>query len=417
MCTTKSRTGSPGTRWNVCRALTLARVYGPILLILAMALRPALGETPEDQYLRVYGIIEQADALQAKGQSEQALAKYREAQTALQGFERDHRDWNPKLVAFRFKYLAEQVAALTAPTPTPGKPAPPSGTGQTPPDAKPAGSKSEEQTRILDAGAEPRKELRLHPKPGDKQTGTFTLKSTMDTSMGGGPGQVVKIPTMKLSYEASVKGVSEDGDISYEVIIKEPEVADEAGALPQVVEALKSALAGMKGLSGTGTLSSRGQNKEFEFKMPGAATAQTRQLVEQMKGAFKNLSASLPKEPLGVGAKWEVKSATKAQGAIVDETVTYQLASMEGERLVVKVAVVQSASNQKIESPQMPGLKLKLTKLVGKGTGSSTLDLGQLLPAERTAELHTENYLSMDAGGQPQPVTTKQDVSLRFEAK
>jgi len=84
---------------------------------------------------------------------------------------------------------------------------------------------------------------------------------------------------------------------------------------------------------------------------------------------------------------------------------------------VVKATVAQSAANQKVESPQMPGLKLKLNKLVGKGSENTTFDLAQLLPAERTAELHTENYLSMDAGGQPQTITTKQDVNLHFEAK
>jgi hypothetical protein len=417
MSINKSRSGRLGTASRVSWPRRLAKVYGAIILILVLALRPAMGEAPEDQYLRIYGFIEQGDAMQAKGQTEQALTKYREAQAALQSFEKDHRDWNPKLVAFRFKYLADKVEALTAPSPAPARTSAPPGTTEIPPEAKSANTKSEEQTRIIDAGAEPRKELRLHPKAGDKQMGTFTLKSTIDTAMGGMPSQVIKIPTMKVTYEAAVKSVSESGDISYEVVIKDAGVADEPGVLPQTADALKSALTGMKDLSGTGTLTSLGQNKGFEFKIPGSATPPTRQLIEQMKGAFKNLSASLPKEALGVGAKWEVKSATKAQGATVDETVTYELSSMEGERLVVKGTVAQSASNQNIESSQMPGLKLKLKKLVGKGTESSTFDLAQLLPAERTAELHTENYLSMDAGGQPQAVTTKQDVSLRFEAK
>jgi hypothetical protein len=417
MCINQHRPGCQGTTSRARWPHTLARVYGPIMLILALALRPASGEAPEDQYLRVYGVIEQGDALQGKGQADQALARYREAQAALQAFEKDHRDWNPKLVAFRFRYLAEKIASLTAQQPAPAQTNAAAGAADTAAGAKAVASKSEEQTRMIDAGAEPRKELRLHPKAGDKQTGTFTLKSTMETAMSGAPNQVIKIPTMKLTYEAAVKSVSEQGDIDYEVVIKAAEVIEEPGVLPQALEVMKSALDGMKDLSGTGTLSSRGLNKGFEFKIPGTAPVRTRQLVEQMKGAFKNLSASLPQEALGMGAKWEVKSANKSQGATVEETVIYQLASMEGEHVTVKATVAQSAANQKIESDQMPGLKLKLNKLVGKGTGSNTFDLAQLLPSERTAELHTENYLSMDAGGQTQALTTKQDVNLRFEAK
>jgi hypothetical protein len=224
---------------------------------LLLALRSAFAETPDDQYLRIYGIIEQGDALQTKGQTDQALAKYREAQAALQGFERDHRDWNPKLVASRFKYLADQVAAVSAP----------------------AATTVEEHANVIEAGAAPRQELHLHPKPGDKQTATFTLRTTVDTSMAGMPNQTVKAPTITMTYETTIQSVSDAGDIIYQVVIKEAGVADEPGALPQFVEALKAALAGMQGLSGTGTLSSRGQSKGFEFKLPANINPQTRHLV------------------------------------------------------------------------------------------------------------------------------------------
>lgn len=417
MCMNKSRTGRRSVSSTTCWPLTMARVCGPIILVLLLASRPALGETADDQYLRIYGTIEQGDALQAKGQADQALAKYREAQAALQGFERDHRDWNPKLVAYRFKYLADQVAAVSAPPSSPANTNVPAGTTESQPAAKPAATTSEEHTKVIEAGAEPRKELRLHPKPGDKQTATFTLKTTIDTTMGGMPSQTVKAPIIKMAYETTIQSVSDAGDIIYQVVIKEAGVADEPGALPQVVEALKAALAGMQGLSGTGTLSSRGQSKGFEFKLPASISPQTRQLVAQMKDAFANVSVSLPKESLGAGAKWEVKESIKSQGVTLDQTATCELVSVEGERMVVKSAVAQSASNQKIENPQMPGMKLKLTNFAGKGTVNTKFDLGQLLPAERTTELHTEQNLTMDAGGQTQAVATKQDVSLRLEAK
>lgn len=386
-------------------------------MILLLALRPALAETPDDQYLRIYGIIEQGDALQATGQADQALAKYREALAALQGFERDHRDWNPKLVAYRFKYLGDKVAALSAPPPAPAKTNAPAANQEAQPEAKSAPQASEEPAKVVEAGAEPRKELRVHPKPGDKQTATMTLKTTVATTMTGMPSQSVKAPTINMTYETTVKSVSEDGDISYEVVVKDASVPDEPGTLPQAVEPLKAALAGMQGLSGTGTVSARGQSKGFAFNFPTNVTPQTRQLVDQMKDAFVNLTALLPQEALGTGAKWEAKEPIKSQGATIDQTATYQLASAEGEHIVIKSTVAQSASNQKVEVPSMPGMKLKLTKFVGKGTVSTTLDLARLLPAAKTTDLHTEQYLTMDAGGQSQELSTKTDASLRIEAK
>ena len=107
----------------------------------------------------------------------------------------------------------------------------------------------------------------------------------------------------------------------------------------------------------------------------------------------------------------------KSQGATIDQTATYQLASLEDERLVVKTTIAQRAANQTIETAALPGLKLKLTKMTGTGTGSTSVVLTQLLPAERTLDLHTEQAVTMDAGGQPQPLTVTTDLKLRSEAK
>ena len=393
------------------------RGVGAILLILLLALRPALAETPDDQYLNIYGIIEQGDALKAKGQRDQAVAKYREAEAALQSFEKGNRDWNPKLVAYRFKYLSDQIGTLSGAGATLGGSNAPSASPQEPSGSKPAPAAPKEQTKLIEPGAEPRQELRLHPKAGDKQTASITLKSTVDTSMAGMPGQQVKAPTMKISYEATVKSVADNGDIGYEVLIKDAGVPDETGALPQVVEPLKAALSGMQGLSGTGTVTSRGQSKGFDFKFPANASPTTRALVDQLKDAFVNITVSLPTEALGAGAKWERNEALKSQGATIDQTSDYELAPAEGEHMVIKSTVTQSAANQKVEVPAMQGMKLKLVKFTGKGTVTTTFGLGQLLPAEKVSELHTEQNLNMDAGGQPQALAIKTDMNLRIEAK
>ena len=389
-------------------------MWSCIAAILLVALSQAIAQTADDQYLRIYGIIEQGDALLGKGQTNQALAKYREADLALQSFQKGNRDWNPKLIAYRFRYLAQQIETLSAPvagTASTNAPA------ATPAQPSPAQSAFKAETKVIELGAEPRQELRLHPKPGDKQTANMTLKTTVDTTMAGMPSQAAKAPTLNMTYETTVKSVSESGDITYDLVVKETDVPEEPGVLPQAVAPLKTALAGMQGLSGTGTISSRGQSKGFKFQFPTNAPASTRMLVEQMKDAFVNLSASLPKEPLGVGAKWEVKEPLASQGVTIQQTSSYELASLQGEHAVIKSTVVQSAANQTVQVPSMPGMKLKLTKFVGNGIVSTTFDLGQLLPAERVTQLHTEQHLDMNAGGQPQSIVVKTDVSLRLETK
>ncbi|HVM47724.1 MAG TPA: DUF6263 family protein [Candidatus Acidoferrum sp.] len=411
MCTKTRRGGYRGAASRAGGLAVRTLLCGPLILVLLLAVRPAPAETADDTYLRIYAMIDQGDALQSSGQTAQALAKYRQAQAALQTFERDHRDWNPKLIAYRSKYLADKVAALTAPAPEPAKTnAPPAPSGTEAPSTA-------SQTRIIEPGAEPRQELRLHPKAGDKQTAAMTMKTVSDTAMSGMPAQTVKSPVINITYEATAKSVSENGDIAYDILIKTAGLADEAGVMPSLIERLKPALAGIQGLTGSGTVSAIGEGKGFEFKLPANVTPVSRALVDQMKDAFVNLSVSLPQEAVGNGAKWETKESIKSQGATIAQTSTSELSSSQPDRMVIKTTVTQSAADQKVEAPQMPGMKLKLNKLAGKGTVTTTFDLEHLLPAERVTELHSEQNVTMDAGGQPQTLVIKTDVSLRLQTK
>lgn len=106
-----------------------------LLLILAGAGFSAFAAGADDQYIGIYSLIQAGETLEKTGQSASALAKYLEAQTELQKFQKTNPDWNPKIVNFRLNYLASKISVVaaagtpTAPAPTPAppavKPAPP----------------------------------------------------------------------------------------------------------------------------------------------------------------------------------------------------------------------------------------------------------------------------------------------------
>ena len=134
-----------------------------IIVALLLALSGARAEGPDDQYIRIYTLIQEADKLNSSGQPSEALPKYLEAQTALQRFQAGYPDWNVKVIKFRLSYVAEKIAAVSArvPAPTPAstgaKPEAPPKTGPGLP-AQPAPSDWEiqvsalkEQTRQLQA--------------------------------------------------------------------------------------------------------------------------------------------------------------------------------------------------------------------------------------------------------------------------
>jgi Flp pilus assembly protein TadD len=92
------------------------RVFA-LLLGLFIGIVSAGAQSPEEEYVRVYNLIQQADALQTAGQSDEALPKYLEANTALLRIKRFNPAWQPKVVSYRLNYLAEKIAAIPAAKP------------------------------------------------------------------------------------------------------------------------------------------------------------------------------------------------------------------------------------------------------------------------------------------------------------
>jgi hypothetical protein len=377
-----------------------------VVLVLLAAPGRSWADAIEDEYFRIHAIIQEADAMAASGSTAGALTKYRAAQTALQKFQRDNPDWKVKVVSYRWNYLTERITALSqAESPTGASVA---GTGS----GAAKGGRAAMKFKLLEPGAEPRVALRLHPKEGNKQAVSMTLKIASEMM-----GQTMKVPEINMAMDATVKSVSPDGDITYDLVIGDATLGDDNGAMPQVAEAMKTALASCKGMTTSGTVSSRGVAQTATAKAPAGADAQTKQVMDQMKEALSAIMVPLPEEAVGQGAKWEVKEPAKSGGISVDQTLVFELASIEGDTLTVKTTIDQHAGSQKIPNPAMPSAKIDLNKITGAGTGDATWDLGQLIASSGTLNLKSEQDASMTVGGQKQAMTSKLEITVKVEAK
>lgn len=102
-----------------------------VLLSLAVLL-PVRGQSPDDKYVRIYSLIEDADKLNEASQARLAVTKYLEAQVAIKELQQAHPEWNSKLVGYRLEYISSKLEPLTkqpasgasnAATPASGSPA------------------------------------------------------------------------------------------------------------------------------------------------------------------------------------------------------------------------------------------------------------------------------------------------------
>jgi hypothetical protein len=94
-----------------------------VVVVLLTLLSGARAEGPDDQYVVIYNLIQEADALNNSSQFTKAFAKYQEAQSALLKFQKGYPDWSADVVKFRLKYVAGAMETLAAKVPAPVAPA------------------------------------------------------------------------------------------------------------------------------------------------------------------------------------------------------------------------------------------------------------------------------------------------------
>jgi len=94
----------------------MKRFLALVVLFLLAGFPEANAESQDEQYVRIYNLIQQADSLNETGQTALALAKYLEAQTALKRFQTVNPGWNAKVINFRLKYLESKITPLATKT-------------------------------------------------------------------------------------------------------------------------------------------------------------------------------------------------------------------------------------------------------------------------------------------------------------
>jgi hypothetical protein len=106
-----------------CVTLLVMKWFSVIVALL-LVVPVARAEGPDEQYVGIYNLIQEADKLNGNDQPSEALPKYLEAQTSLQRFQKGYPDWNTKVISFRLSYVAAKIAAVSPRVPLPTTPTP-----------------------------------------------------------------------------------------------------------------------------------------------------------------------------------------------------------------------------------------------------------------------------------------------------
>jgi hypothetical protein len=303
------------------------------------------------------------------------------------------------------------LAASGPPAPAAPAAAPPAG----PPPAEPgpAPTPGAPVVTLLEAGAEPRRPLRLRPRIGDVQEIELTVRLEMEQSVDGRVMPSQKAPGMRYTMETTVKAPDDAGDITYAFEFRNAAVIDEAGVHPVLVDMMRTALQALEGLRGVGVMTDRGFSKLVRFERPPDMDPGLVEQLEAMERSMGQLVPPLPNEPVGVGAAWKVERSVPHQGMLIRQTDLVNLVAADDDRIEIRTDLRQRADPQKLEAPGMP--PMNLLSLEAKGTTTAVLRPGRLFPETSTTDLTNDTEILLEQFGAQQQL--HQHTELRSEMK
>lgn len=254
------------------------------------------------------------------------------------------------------------------------------------------------QVELLNAGAEPRQQLRFKPAVNSRETTDITINmNILAISVNGKSLPNVQMPTITLKMETVITQVDSNGDIHYQFSYTNADVVTDSTTPPQLVATLRPQLKKIVGLRGSGIVDNRGQIKAYNLVFPETLDQSTKQLLKQMSNSVEQTSAPVPEQPVGIGAEWRVSSSPNQSQISFTQLSTYQLVGLQNHVATIRFTQEQHAT--------APNSTLKL--LDSQGQGQVTADLNRLMALDSTTSVRSNSENSTNSGNQTSTVNTQ----------
>ncbi|MEM1425725.1 MAG: hypothetical protein AAGF75_04125 [Cyanobacteria bacterium P01_H01_bin.130] len=260
---------------------------------------------------------------------------------------------------------------------------------------------------LLDAGQGPKAPLRLSPEVGNQlQLGAdLTMKVTMEMD-----GQAVPnpgFPSVAMVLGMEVVDVNESGEITYNITYDSIELGTAADFPEQARTMIDEVFQELKSLKLVLVGDNRGRVLNATVEAPDDLNPFLVQMLDSLSQSMKQVSAPLPEEAIGVGARWSITGSVTASGLTLEQTATYELVEREGDRFTVNMDVEQTAEPQTIGASS--AIAIELTDYSATGNGNLVMDVGYPLPIGGLINLISTTELS--------PAQLDQNITSRAEVR
>lgn len=234
---------------------------------------------------------------------------------------------------------------------------------------------------LLSKGEGPRRALRYHFEPGQRDTLVMDMVLSMKTTMGGMNLAQMDMPVTRMKAAIDLQEVARDGSCRYEGRYFDIQTIPDENTDPAFLGAYEKQLQGMVGLVVSGVITERGQQPHTTTTAPEGMSAELQQSLEQMEQSMQNLAAPFPEEKVGVGATWSVFTPIEANTLAGTQTATYELLEFTEDGARLSVGLIQDFPAQEFTSPDLPeGATMTLDHCDSKAQGFMSVDFGRVVP-------------------------------------
>jgi hypothetical protein len=295
-------------------------------------------------------------------------------------------------------------------------------TAQSAPTVQPAAATANPaKLELIDAGVEPRRELKFRPAANSKQTITLTMGMSMQMMMGETPLPKTTIPKMVLKIDSIVKQVDPSGDIHCSFTYSDVRAIADRDTPPEMLTAIQKNLNSLKGIKMDLVTSSTGQIRSKNLILPKNIDPVLKQTLSQFDRSIEQLSTQLPDGMLGLGAKWRKQNALTLGGIQLDRSLTYEIVKIDATGMTIKTTVTQSSPPQDLPLPAGAGKdsKAKLNSMLSNGEGESVMLFDSLLPIAGKSVTTTDSQttVQMSPGDPPTNMSSKISIDLNISSK
>ena len=195
------------------------------------------------------------------------------------------------------------------------------------------GATSSYRVTVEEAGAEPRRELRLGIQPGDVDRVTQRQEISIEIRAGD-QVQAAPTPITEIDFTHTVEEVADDR-VSSVGTYDDVRVLDTPGVDQATLDQTRGLLSGFLTATSSTTSTIRGAVLEARIEglqLSGELGPLMEQLAASITDSAESMSVPFPVEPVGRGARWRVEADVEIAGLPVQIITTVTLTDLATER-------------------------------------------------------------------------------------